>query len=83
MVRIQSVVLLALVASISVLSGCATSPSTSGIATPWAAVGIHSFKPEQDELAPNAAKVDRQVARLLDDATRAAQDDADTRVAAR
>jgi hypothetical protein len=81
-VRIQSVVLLALAAGIPVLSGCATSPSTSGIATPWAVAGIHSFKPKQDEPAPNAAKVDKQVARLLDDATLASQD-ADTRVAAR
>jgi hypothetical protein len=72
---------LALALGIPVLSGCATSPSTSGIATPWAVAGIHSFKPKPDE--PNAAKVDRQVARLLDDATRASQDDADTRVAAR
>jgi hypothetical protein len=81
-VRIQnrSVVLLALALGIPVLSGCATSASTSGIATPWAVAGIHSFKPKQDE--PSAAKVDKQVARLLDDATLASQD-ADTRVAAR
>jgi hypothetical protein len=71
---------LALAAGVPLLSGCATSPATSGIATPWAVAGIHSFKPQQRE--PNAAKVDKQVARLLDDATLASQD-ADTRVAAR
>jgi hypothetical protein len=82
-VRIQnrSVVLLALAVVVPVLAGCATSPSTRGIATPWAVAGIHSFKPKQDE--PNAAKVDRTVARLLDDASRASEADADTRVAAR
>jgi len=76
------VALCPIVTIVAMLSGCATSPATAGFATPWAAAGIHSFKPKTDELAPNPAKLDQQVARLLDDATLTSQD-ADTRVAAR
>lgn len=63
-------------------SGCATLGSTSGIATPWGAAGIHSFRPEKNAKAPDAKKVDAQVARLLDDAT-PANGEEETRVAAR
>jgi len=80
--RLQHYVLLAAAAALPLLSGCATGPSTTGIATPWAAAGIHSFKPDPQLREPNPAKVDKQVARLLDDATLATAD-ADTRVAAR
>ena len=69
-----------IVATSAVAAGCATTPSTSGLATPWGVAGIHSFKPQKAP-QPNATKVDRQVAQLLDDASEATGD-SDVRVAA-
>jgi hypothetical protein len=75
-------VLIALiVASSAVAAGCAATPSTAGIATPWGVAGIHSFKPQKEARQPNAAKVDQQVAQLLDDASQTSKD-ANVRVAA-
>lgn len=83
MARLKNLPLLVVAAAcLLALSGCATGPYTSGIATPWAVAGVHSFKPKADALSPSPAKVDRQIARLLDDATPPMQDP-DTRVAAR
>ena len=61
--------------------GCATTQTTGALATPWGLAGIHSFKPEQMPVQPNAAKVDKQVAQLLDNASQVDKD-ADVRVAA-
>ncbi len=52
---------------------CAATPTTGALATPWGVGGIHSFKPEPTPAEPNAAKVDKQVAQLLDDASQADQ----------
>jgi hypothetical protein len=46
------------------LSGCVTSGGTHAVATPWAAAGIHSFRPASSE-EPKSRKVDAQVASLL------------------
>jgi hypothetical protein len=63
-----------LAASSAFVTGCATTRSTGALATPWAVAGIHSFKPQTTPEEPNAAKVDRQVAHLLDDASEAMAD---------
>ena len=66
-------------AVLSVLSGCATvTPSRAGFATPLAAAGVISFKPERP-LAPKSDDVNAEVARLLD----AQEIQPDVRVAAR
>ena len=70
-----------IVTAIAAVAGCAATPSTSGIATPWGIAGIHSFKP-QKTAEPNAEKVDQQVAQLLNDASQPSKD-ANVRVAAR
>ena len=75
------VIMTLLVVTSAVAAGCATTPSTGALATPWAAVGIHSFKPQKMPAEPNASKVDRQVAQLLDNASQA-NGEADVRVAA-
>ena len=77
----RNVIIALLAATSAIVAGCATTPSTSALATPWAAVGIHSFKPQKTPAEPSAAKVDKQVAQLLDDASQATKD-ADVRVAA-
>jgi len=78
----QRIITIALLATTSVIvAGCATTPSSGGVATPWGVAGIHSFKPQTTPEEPNAAKVDKQVAQLLDDASQATKD-ADVRVAA-
>jgi hypothetical protein len=78
----QRIILIALmVATSAVAAGCATTPMSSGLATPWGIAGIHSFKPKPTPPEPNAVKVDKQVAQLLDDASQASQD-ANVRVAA-
>ena len=65
---------------VSALSGCTTvTPSRAGFATPWAAAGVMSFKPERP-LPPRVDDVNAQVARLLDAQE---QGQPDTRVAAR
>ena len=80
--EMQRIMIMTLLAVTSALAaGCATTPSTGALATPWAAVGIHSFKPQTTPAEPNASKVDKQVAQLLDDASQATKD-ADVRVAA-
>jgi hypothetical protein len=64
----------------AVLTGCTTvGPSHAGFATPLAAAGVISFKPERP-VAPNIQDVDAQVARLLDAQERAGPE---TLVAAR
>jgi len=68
------------VAASATAAGCAATPSTGGIATPWGIAGIHSFKP-QKTVEPDAEKVDRQVAQLLNDASQTSKD-AKVRVAA-
>lgn len=79
----QRIMIIALIAATSALAaGCATSPTTGALATPWGVAGIHSFKPEQKPAEPNAAKVDKQVAQLLDDASQTDQD-AGVRVASK
>lgn len=78
----KRIVIIALLAATGTMAaGCATTPSTGAVATPWAAIGVHSFKPQKAPEEPNAAKVDKQVAQLLDDASQATGD-ADVRVAA-
>ena len=77
----KSFLTIVLMATVTLATGCATVGSTRGIATPWGAAGLHSFAPEKSE--PSARKVDAQVARLLDDAQRAQNADADVRVAAK
>jgi hypothetical protein len=80
--EMQRIMIMTLLAATSALAaGCATTPSTGAVATPWAAVGIHSFKPQTTPAEPSASKVDKQVAQLLDDASQATKD-ADVRVAA-
>jgi hypothetical protein len=69
-----------IVATSAVAAGCAATPTTSGLVTPWGAAGIHSFKPQKAP-EPDATKVNRQVAQLLDDASQATKD-SDVRVAA-
>ena len=76
----RRIVLIA-VATGAVAAGCATTQSTGALATPWGVGGIHSFKPEKTPAEPNAAKVDKQVAQLLDDASQTSKD-ANVRVAA-
>jgi len=58
-IALSAVVLLA-------LGGCATLGTTHAVATPWAAGGIHSFKPE-NVAEPDAKNANKQVAQLLDD----------------
>ena len=79
----KSVLTIAVMATVTLASGCATVGSTRALATPWGAAGIHSFKPDKNVSEPSAQKVDAQVARLLDDAQRAQNTDEDVRVAAR
>jgi len=69
-----------MVATGALTAGCATTPSTGALATPWGVGGIHSFKPAPAQ-EPRASTVDKQVAQLLDDASQASKD-ADVRVAA-
>ena len=79
----QRIVIIALIAATSALAaGCAATQTTGALATPWGVAGVHSFKPEQTPAEPNAAKVDKQVAQLLDDASRADKDP-NVRVAAK
>lgn len=67
--------LFALIVSASaVAAGCAATPTTTALATPWGVGGIHSFKPQSKPAEPNAAKVDKQVAQLLDDASQTSAD---------
>lgn len=76
----QRNVIIALIVTMSaVAAGCAATPTTGAIATPWGVAGVHSFEP-QKPAKPNAAKVDKQVAQLLDDTSQALQDP-DVRVA--
>ena len=77
----RRIMLIAVIVATSAMAGCATTPSTSGLATPWGVAGVHSFKPQKTQPEPSAAKVDKQVAQLLDDASQASKD-ADVRVAA-
>jgi hypothetical protein len=70
-----------MVATGALMAGCATTQSTGALATPWGVGGIHSFKPAPAQPEPRAAKVDKQVAQLLDDASQTSKD-ADVRVAA-
>jgi len=80
--KMRRILLIAMIMAASAMTvGCASTPSTGALATPWGVAGIHSFKPQKDESEPNAAKVDRQVAQLLDDASRASNE-ANVRVAA-
>lgn len=78
----QRIMIIALLAATSALAtGCAATRSTGALATPWGVGGIHSFEPQTTPEEPNPAKVDKQVAQLLDDASQATKD-ADVRVAA-
>ena len=70
-----------IVATSAVAAGCAATPATGALATPWGVGGIHSFKPRNKAQEPNASKVDQQVAQLLDDASQAPKDSS-VRVAA-
>ena len=79
----RSFLTIVLMSTVTLASGCATVGSTRAIATPWCAAGLHSFAPDKSAPEPSARKVDAQVARLLDDAQRAQNADADVRVAAR
>jgi uncharacterized protein YceK len=57
---------IAVIAVMGALSGCATvTPSRAGFATPVAAAGVISFKPERPQ-PPRVTAVNAQVARLLD-----------------
>jgi hypothetical protein len=76
--RIAYIALMAATGALA--SGCATTPSTGALATPWGVGGIHSFKPAPVQPEPRASKVDKQVAQLLDDASQVSKD-ADVRVA--
>jgi len=79
----QRIMIIALLAATSALAvGCAATPSTGALATPWGVGGIHSFKPQTAPAEPSASKVDKQVAQLLDDASQSSGD-ADVRVAAK
>ena len=79
----QRIMMIALIAATSALAaGCAATPTTGAVATPWGVGGIHSFKPQELPPEPNASKVDKQVAQLLDDASQADKDP-DVRVAAK
>jgi hypothetical protein len=80
--KMRRIMLITLIVAASAMAGCATTPATSGLATPWGVAGIHSFKPQKTQAEPNAAKVDKQVAQLLDDASQTSKD-ANVRVAAR
>jgi hypothetical protein len=72
--------MVALIAVVNMLNACTTiTPSRAGFATPWAAAGVISFKPERS-LPPRADVVNEQVARLLDAQERGQPD---ARVAAR
>jgi hypothetical protein len=79
----KRILTIVMIATATLATGCATVGSTRGIATPWGAAGIHSFKPEKSAPQPSERKVDAQVAKLLDDASRAQNADEDVRVAAR
>ena len=79
----QRIMIIALIAATSALTaGCAATRSTGALATPWGVGGIHSFKPQTMPAEPNEAKVNKQVAQLLDDASQASKDP-DVRVAAK
>lgn len=79
----QRIMIIASIMAMSALAaGCAATQSTGALATPWGVGGIHSFKPEQTPAEPNAAKVNKQVAQLLDDASQADKDPS-VRVAAK
>ena len=77
----QRIVIMALIVATGALTaGCAATPSTGALATPWGVGGVHSFKPQTTPAEPNASKVDKQVAQLLDDASQTSGD-ANVRVA--
>jgi hypothetical protein len=76
---LRNTILVLIVTTTAVLAGCASTANTGALATPWGVGGIHSFKPQKMPPEPNAAKVDKQVAQLLDDASQPT-DDADTKV---
>ena len=79
----QRIMIIAMiVATSAIVAGCAATPTSGARATPWGVAGIHSFKPQTTPAEPNAAKVDKQVAQLLDDASQDSKD-ADVRVAAK
>ena len=80
MLRITLIALI--VGTSAVAAGCAATPTTSALATPWGVGGIHSFKPQSTPAEPSAAKVDKQVAQLLDDASQTSAD-SNVRVAAK
>jgi hypothetical protein len=75
------VVISLIVATSALAAGCAATPSTGALATPWGIGAIHSFKPQNKPQEPSASKVDQQVAQLLDDASQAPKDSS-VRVAA-
>jgi hypothetical protein len=79
----QRILTIVMLATAALATGCATVGSTQGIATPWGAAGIHSFAPEKNAPQPSERKVNAQVAKMLDDASRAQNLDEDVRVAAR
>lgn len=83
MTNCKSILTIAMMATVTLASGCASVGSTRALATPWGAAGIHSFAPDKSAAEPSEHKVDAQVARLLDDAQRAQNTDGDVRVAAR
>jgi hypothetical protein len=58
-------------------TGCVSSAPTRALATPWGAIGIHSFRPTASG-KPDDKAVNAEVARLLDE-----QDGSGTFVAAR
>ena len=63
--RLSALAVLALV--LSGLAGCvATTPEEDVVVLPFAAVGVLSFKPSRSIESPPAARVNAQVARLLD-----------------
>jgi hypothetical protein len=76
----RNVVIALIVAMSAVAAGCATTPTTGALATPWGVARVHSFKPQQQPAEPNAAKLDKQVAQLLDETSQALED-ANIRVA--
>ena len=81
---LRNTTLALIVTATIVLTGCAATPTTGALATPWGIGGIHSFKPQKAPPEPNAATVDKQVAQLLDDASRSTDEaDAKVRVAAK
>jgi hypothetical protein len=54
-----------LAAAISVAS-CTVHRPTKGIATPWGAAAVHSFRPYHAVSDPTSRRVDTQVAQVLD-----------------